>query len=745
MKKAVILIVTISYIITLYVSFLHYRNEQLLDFAVMENESGHPFVIPEDIILESEELHSILYHSANAADVNLFRSARNFRPDEKIEYIKYVLLVTDSELFRHFRVTEGHLPSNNAAKIYDINLSAKEKNQEIGVVQSFSADIDLLVKPLWLSFGELEWGDRYFIEYEGAESREMFFKELIEGLNHAMGDADSIHLSELQPEEAFTPLNEELIILHDLSLISMISSIVFAIAFMLFLYYLFSQTKRSAIMEMHGIAFFRIWWGVVGKIITVPLILAGLSILSFTTFSGISLVYLPGMLIPISISYLILFTSSWVCYFMILRVSVSDMLKKRKHTGFVTAMNSIAKVVIGMLILLGSMETFQYHSAYKEDIDLLRNTDGQNEWEDVKHTYGVFEFFMGFIAAHNFEELEREFLQRDHALATLYPPLNERGAILVDASMYESENIRLNQHYQGILSMTVNVNYLNEYPILGSNGGLIGVSEDEDRWLLLIPEQYSHEEEEIIEFYDRSRDFYVADNEDIEIKIIWTQEGQRSFAMNPEVFPQVGNYVVDPVIQVKTNSNQLNIYSGGMKGNGLGDPLKVYLGNNKADAVYNQLQPTLEKLQLEGNTKISSVEAYIQDRIQNQTSNLKINMVSLMALFLVYTAISMQHAIIHFHKHAKKLVILDIFGVGFFSKYASLFLKNISIFLFTVTLSLLVNNQRLFTSTDLIANGQEVHFLIITAILFLIEVSTTVISVIRQGKSKRVEVLKSEI
>src|SRR5699024_10110543 len=138
MKKVVFLMVTISYIFSIYLSLQLTQNNQILDFATSEEEIGHPFMIPEDIAIDAEALYSVLKKSAIDANVNVFRSARYHRPDEKIEYIKYLLLTGESKLFNYVQLKDGKFPNSDDTD-YILTSSIQDSKKRIGVLKELSS------------------------------------------------------------------------------------------------------------------------------------------------------------------------------------------------------------------------------------------------------------------------------------------------------------------------------------------------------------------------------------------------------------------------------------------------------------------------------------------------------------------------------------------------------------------------------------------------------------------------------
>lgn len=71
---------------------------------------GKPFVIPNDLLLaDPEEMYPLLCEAADESKVNIFRTNINYKTDDQVEILKYVLLTGDTRFFDAFRLKSGRL------------------------------------------------------------------------------------------------------------------------------------------------------------------------------------------------------------------------------------------------------------------------------------------------------------------------------------------------------------------------------------------------------------------------------------------------------------------------------------------------------------------------------------------------------------------------------------------------------------------------------------------------------------
>ncbi len=291
--------------------------------------------------------------------------------------------------------------------------------------------------------------------------------------------------------------------------------------------------------------------------------------------------------------------------------------------------------------------------------------------------------------------------------------------------------------------MIVNLNFLTYSPIYNADGEQIQIDETDKNWIILIPEQYKHEEKEILDYFNDSRDFYLALDQGQELKIIWIQKDQRVFSMNPEVSSQNNNLIIDPVIHIKTEKNHLFTYRGGILGKGLGDPLKVKLKNNDAVATYKTIESELERLKLESSIDIRTNQEFINKRLESLDQDIKSILLVILGMLGIYIFLTIQNLLIYFDKYAKQFIIKRLFGVHFINTYKSAFLLLLIIFFLSVCISVFIDISQLYSFTSLIVPYLR-EFLIIVMILLMMEVVITAIAIIIIEKRNSLQVIQSE-
>lgn len=720
--------------------------DEISDFGTLESKFAHPFVIPEEEAWSnSDDIRLILEKSAAEANVNLFRGARYFRPDKQVEFIKYILLNDETRFYDYIHVIEGReIGESESSKdnVFLSNVTTNDKNQ-IGRLRSFDANQPLTISTLRASFDHLPGHGRYYVEVKDDKQLQFFFEVLCEEINTYLKSTNSSFytVSDLQPSEAFIQPSEDFISLTNLSTLNTSKNMIFILTALFFIYYIFSRSKQIGINKMHGVSNPKIWWLFIGKTLTIIVALLALGCLVSTLLLQFPVMFLMNALTNLVQAYIILIVLSILCYMYISTIQVSQTIKNKKNTNAVYLLNMGVKVIIAAVLILLSLET---HGKLAELQGMKKQflfQEGQvNKWGDAED-YGVVEAYLGHTTALNTEEVEKDLSRSDQALDVLYQTLNQSGAIYIDATEYEEEFQELNVRFNGIFSITINTNYLKKYPLYDSDGEEIIINENTMDWIVLVPEQFKHEEKDIRLYYEDTKDYFLMTDNDQKLEIIWMKKGQSVFSMNPDVFPEKDNNILDPVIHVKTDNNKLFTYRGGIMGGGINDPLKVRLIDRDPELTLEQLKPELERLKLQSSINITSYQSFLTEELKHMEKNIKSSFLILVGLVGVFLFLTVQNLIINFDKHCKQFIIKRLFGIGFIHTYQSLFRWFVISSVLFIVVSILLDLANVITSERLIVFRD---FSIIVGVLLTIEVICTIVALMIIEKRNKLLVIKGE-
>jgi hypothetical protein len=194
----------------------------------------------------------------------------------------------------------------------------------------------------------------------------------------------------------------------------------------------------------------------------------------------------------------------------------------------------------------------------------------------------------------------------------LYEALETLGAEYVDATEYERGNLAAPVPTGYVRSSTVNTNWLSSNRLVGLDGNKVMVDADEADWVLLVPSKHRDSERQIREFFTRARNgdsgyegarqaqsrYYGSKLTAWQnVKIKWIRDDQEIQTGNPEVFPEYGHAVRNPILQVITKKNSLPFDRLNSVTGTTGSALKVPLAGESTEEVLQGLRPLLESLE----------------------------------------------------------------------------------------------------------------------------------------------------
>lgn len=264
-------------------------------------------------------------------------------------------------------------------------------------------------------------------------------------------------------------------------------------------------------------------------------------------------------------------------------------------------------------------------------------------------------------------------------LRDLYPILDQAGAIFIDANQYRVGVPPPPVRNLPVQPITVNLNYLARYPILGEDGQPIAVDPSETAWVVAVPAQYKSYQAQIedwlgklrrggggiegaFQFQERVHGMPPPESlRNQEVRIIWTSSDQELFSFDSQVNPSGGNTILDPIVEIMTPANSLPID----RINGISSPngaVKVYTGGDPAGA-YADLLPTLQRLGLDDNLPalVFANEAPLL-RIDQAEAESRISQAAAVTLALVMLAIGAASAAMIVARLRRVLIVRRLHG-----------------------------------------------------------------------------------
>lgn len=734
MKKVISIMICFLIVIQLGIGILSESNREIKQLAGLEDKYCEKFLIPDNKdINDPEKVYKILKEVSDGSHANIIRSLLTDGEDGGYEVVKFIYLSGESHYFDCFKNIKGKTFKDIDGKTTDSEyfISSKDtgnKNQ-IGRISTHMHNLDITLRTLNQQINYFKTSGLYYVEFPDGNIKEGFISDLKQSLEKEF----DIQLEDVDFEAGENKLN---LPYTDSGFYIIMEIVVIFLIIICCMYYYFRENKQIAVCNLFGITGKRTTLLLQKGFYFVYLIgmIAGTAILLIYSKEP---VYVWGIIWRTMALFAVLFAFLYVLgMFFQFRVNPHTALTGKSGTKQILHLNYFAKAVciiivlyIGGNIYAGCKESFIMKENYKS-------------WDNAKD-YGVFyPYYVGF------DLTEKERNDAEKAISQkLYPELNSEGAIYIDARKFEQENIELNgeQGLQG--TVTVNPNYLMQFPVLDMNDKKITVSDKETDWILIVPEKYREQEEEIVEFFSQDRkECYEISEEEYEekisavvksqkIRIIWMKDNQEIFSFNPNVYPENNNMIQEPIIQVVTTDNSCVIDKYCVQGNGTSDPLKLKIvGDSKK--TYESLKYLLSNLQLDDNLKyvVSCNEETIQ-RLNAIYANIRLSLILLAILLLVWILSSFQSTVILFDKNKKDFVIKRISGW----KWQSIFGKYLwreFVVLYFITVGIMIVSP---------IQGAGIYcYLGIDVLIVLIEVIVFLFCIKYSEKSKIVETLKGE-
>ncbi|MGH0516049.1 bacteriocin-associated integral membrane family protein [Bacillus cereus] len=732
MKKVVVFFLIVASILSGFIAFQQTDHKEFEKMEKVEQRIGKEFVIPDVLgFANPSEIYPILLEAAKESHTNIFRTNVAYHEDEQAEILKYVLLTTETIYFKQFQLSWGDVlkPKDTFQGNAFLSTVHTKDTKQKGVIKDFGDNHVITIKPLQTSYEHLPMAGRYVVEGVDDKSYDAFLKLFSKKLNQHFKPkqyivADDFKRNLSNNEEALdSPINS----------LSYIQYMVFIVLLCFLIYYVFNEAKRIGVIKMHGVSNLRLWFIVIGRTIASMFVLSiGISVLATAFVKNVTSGYIYTIMFDQCKTYLIITILSLVSYFYISKIKVNQMIKNRKDTKGIFVFNTLLKVTCSIIfVLLGTSILEQYITVKEKQVNL-------KNWEKNKD-YGVFYP----LSVGNDEEQQGMHKTESSINGDLYPILNKMGAVLIDSKEYEEIELSRNKDYKGIWSVTVNNNYLREFPLYDIHNQRVQVSEDTENWILLVPEKYQNREKEILRFFEERRKPAIEYEEkrmhrevpnhlrNRKIDIIWIKNNQEIFSFNPDVYKSDNNKIRDEIIEVMTEKNSFVGERDLILGGGAKDPLKIKLIKRDAGLTYKTLEPELKRLGLDDNLRyLVTVDQYISKDIYNLQKTMKILLTVTSGLIVGILFLVTQNIIVYFNKNQQKIVVHRLFGVDFFRTYKGYMLQFVLMWIVQLSICFIVKKEF------------DLKLLTVVAMLILIEFTASIIALITMERRNKKTVIK---
>jgi hypothetical protein len=672
LRKVLLVLVVIFPVLVSMASWNTVDDREKDSFDITHDEVGESLDYPVNVALgDSDVAYALITESAQAAGVNVIKKVKHSAIDGTVSFVYFVYLTNDdSYLNTVFPLKTGRFLSTNdqdPEQAYLSTVTFSDPNQ-IGVIKEFGGN-DIVKVFEFKKYLSLYAPDGYYyIECSVSEYCELFFETLSNKINY-LGVYS-------QPEWLNPDYGGVGITLSDDIPPQVLIYLALFLILILVFYCIFNEYKTIGILRLQG------------RSSTTVLLNKFVAPFTVTYFSGSVVISLIWLIFGkttdefwLDFAYQLMVGFSWIVLICLLTLpflyalNIPTVVKGRKGTGLILIVNAASKLIIGVLLMILTVNTVGAWLNYLEEEARLKRVA---QWTD----YGVFKTIIGTQTSDwmmDDQEIKTEVLQ-------LCPFLESEGGLYVDSQNFLPWQQLNDTDFGGVKTLTVNPKYLQRYPAYDGSGDRIFIDNSETDWVVLVPISYQDQENLIRSTYQRLRytalqeaDYFEANDlerlTNQEVKIIWTANGQNYFTYNSYI-----NSVIDPIIQVMTQSNslgddRLNAFRGGID-----SALKIYLGDDSGDSVLAKLQPVLSELKLYDNfVSLLSFPEYSEYLINDNISHIENWGIRTGILILVLVLLIVQSAAINYERESRWIAIAKMQGYKFWDRYT----KPISYFAMT--------------------------------------------------------------
>ncbi|MCR8964069.1 DUF1430 domain-containing protein [Brevibacillus halotolerans] len=675
MKKTLASLLVFIFVVSFLLVYNQTSQNELDQMEKAGEGISRQFGIPDYANFSSpDEMYPILLEAAIESKVNIFKTHINYGVDDEVQIHKYVLMTTSTRLFDSFRLEKGKFLTSDDTQQSNSFLSTVDtgNQDQVGILKTFGNNHLFEIKPLKVAYEHLPVTGQYFVEASEERYNEFVDRVISKIISNKMADQGALFTPEdFKSRQSYN--SGEMEIKEDF--FTYIRYLIIIIVIIMLIYYIFNESKRIGVMKMHGLSNLYLWYIVVGRLITIIFVLTTTtSVLAALLIKGTTVQFIGSVIISQLISYIIVTLISFIAYIYISRIKVVDVIKNRKETNGIFVLNTLLKTGCTIFLILIILSTWSQYN------DLHIKQENLKSWERSKD-YGV---FYPVKVGNDLEDLQKGSHKTTVTKVTgLYPLLNRMGAVYIHARAYEQKSLVLNRKFDGIRSISVNLNYLHEFPVYDIQNNPVKIFEDTSDFILLVPEKYRDNEKDIMDYFKKSRKSRLEADENLfkvkipdrvknqQITIVWIANDQKIFSFNPDVFRLENNIIVDPIIQVITEKNSLVADKANMMTGGGGrDPLKVKLINRDSQQTLKALEPELKRLELDDNLKnLIAVDQYVLEQIydlQKQRNQLLFISFGLVTGLLVLVV---QNLSVFFSKYQRRFIVRRLFGADFFKTY----------------------------------------------------------------------------
>ena len=631
---------------------------------------GQPFTIPGDPRLaDPVKMYAALRTAAADARVNVFRTSVGYTPDGRPQVTQYILLTTSTHLFDAFSLRSGRWLSPADADHPERFLSTTQtgSRDQVGVLGAFGGNDLVAIRSLRSAFDSLPVAATYDVESSDQSSFDRFLNSLAQASSQLAGGVGLFTAASFKGGiDSFAGYTTDFA-----PILNAVQYVIIFFAALFLAFQVLHEAKKAGVMKLHGFGVVRVWFAIAGRLILISLVTSeAIALVASRFVPDTTFEFTASVGLTIVRAFAVMLVASIVAVAYVVRTNISNSIKNRKDTRGVFAVNTLVKIACSVaLIAVGAGLWLQYTNAAGE-----RQQFGN--WDRARG-FGI--FYPGEVGNDLVETETGGNATTAAEVYDLYPLLNDRGALYVDASNYEPVALAESFPPGAYRTIDVNVNYLKQFPLRDDSGRTIVIGEDTSDWVVLAPSRYRSQQAEILAYFQLQRTgngsaeqaaFGRAAPASVahqKVFIIWMQDNQAVFSFNPLVNPGHGNNIVDPFIEVMTSANSLGLDRANMIG---ATALKIRLLDGDTVRTLQDLLPTLKRLKLDDNLPyLITMDEYVSQQIARLDNGIRSVELAGIALFVGLLILAVQSISILFERYSRRITVRRLFGAGFMRTY----------------------------------------------------------------------------
>lgn len=560
MKKVFLILLTAIFTIVSYILVVNYAEVSFCFLKYNPQTEIQVGVADQSAIPSIDVYDQIVQDAADSNGVNVYKIAYPNTPEgETQKIVLYSYIVNPDVFYQNIPLESGRYLTKEDGNECFLSTEDTEDPNQVGQMDLFKGDTILEIRP-FAADPSPGLDQSLMLDTNDTTVAGQFFS----------GTALYATVSASVKNSMYT---DTLNTTGELTVIYMaIFGVLCLCAIFTYIYLIISGYKQFAIQKLMGYDNRRVKRGLQKKLLRTSLIALAFSFL-FTVgyliyYNGLAqfFSFLPVWLLTMLIGFLLAWIVFSLCHLLVRGVHVAQMMKQRKPVRLIAVLTMAGKAAV-CFVMIAVGVLLVGHAA-----ELAQQTSELEVWQNFQnYAYPQLNFPMD-------QEDPVGHTQVCMKCQDYFARTSDKGGILFnpdgdimhpELQKYDLEHGK--QIWQpGINTIEVNNTYLQKNVIYDIDGNPVNLTDsNDDRVILLVPEQYRSFDAQIREEYTKNDSIRYA-TEDYMLKlqgltppehpqrgieIIYVQDGQKYFTMNPDYGEGDSYYYTDPIVKVVNNVN----------------------------------------------------------------------------------------------------------------------------------------------------------------------------------------------